>query len=75
MIMVDSRKAPAHMTTDADLTELHRFALSIGLKKRWFQNKRIPHYDLTTTRKIDTALQNGAELVTPRELVLSSTRT
>jgi hypothetical protein len=39
---------------------LHEFAKKIGLKKEWFQNKKYPHYDLTTKRMVDKAIKNGA---------------
>lgn len=39
-----------HLMTN-DLTELHRFAQSIGLKRQWFQDKTFPHYDLTKGKR------------------------
>lgn len=35
-----------HLVADS-VDELHLFAEKIGLKRSWFQNKSIPHYDLT----------------------------
>jgi hypothetical protein len=35
-----------HLFTDADVEELHTFAERIGMRREWFQDKRIPHYDL-----------------------------
>jgi hypothetical protein len=49
--------------------ELHAFAKKIGLQRRWYQEKRIPHYDLTTDRKVRKAMKAGAILVDARELV------
>lgn len=33
-----------HLTT-TDIDELHAMAAKIGLKREWFQDKRVPHYD------------------------------
>lgn len=69
MILIDSDgKYIAHMVSTQSLDELHEFAKGIGLKRAWFQNKKIPHYDLTTRRKIQQAMDAGAKLVRPREL-------
>lgn len=42
-----------HMFTDsADLTQLHKIARQIGMKRIWFQSQhRIPHYDLVASRR------------------------
>ena len=49
----------AHLTADT-LSELHGFALSIGLKRAWFQNHEfMPHYDLTKGKR-GQAVQAGA---------------
>lgn len=66
MIYVDDK---GHMIADS-LNELHTFAKSIGLKREWFQDKRIPHYDLTTKRMISKAIINGANKVTQRQIVI-----
>jgi hypothetical protein len=39
--------------------ELHEFANKIGMKSEWFQNKKLPHYDLTVKRR-QLALSLGA---------------
>ncbi len=39
-----------HMFADT-LDELHEFALSLGLKLVWFQDKSVPHYDLTVGKR------------------------
>ena len=41
------------------LEELHEFADKIGMKRQWFQNTKLPHYDLTATRR-QLAVRNGA---------------
>lgn len=50
-----------HMFTDEiDLSELHRIAEAIGLKRAWFQDSSsAPHYDLTPSRR-RLAIQQGA---------------
>jgi hypothetical protein len=67
-----------HMATDnhtpEGLEELHRMAVSIGLRREWFQNHpRHPHYDLPPDKRV-LALAMGAVPVTSRELVLRCTR-
>jgi len=63
-----------HLISDKSLGELHAFAFDVGLKKCWFQGgkRRHPHYDLTTKRKVETAISWGAKLVTVEELVKAS---
>lgn len=46
-----------HMTADT-LDELHAMADKLGLKRAWFQDHRVPHYDLTGTKRV-AALQLG----------------
>ncbi|AHY25349.1 hypothetical protein PS2_103 [Serratia phage PS2] len=57
-----------HMFCDGDLEELHLFAESIGMKRSWFQNKRVPHYDLREVRRNDAVLK-GAKELTRKEAV------
>ena len=59
--------ANCHMFTDANIDELHAFAERIGMKREWFQDKRIPHYDLMPTRRLAVAC--GAVEVDLREAV------
>ena len=47
-----------HMFADS-LDELHAFALRIGLRRSWFQNDKLPHYDLNPSRRC-AALRAGA---------------
>ncbi len=51
-----------HMQADTP-EELHSFALSIGLKRAWFQDRpnrpEASHYDLTRSKR-DTAILAGA---------------
>lgn len=56
-----------HLIADT-LTELHSFALSIGMKREWFQALSSPHYDLVRSRR-ERAVKLGAVEVTMREFV------
>lgn len=49
-----------HLVADT-VAELHSFAAVLGLKREWFQNKRIPHYDLTPNKR-RLAVKLGAEV-------------
>jgi len=51
-----------HMFADT-LNELHSLAEKIGLKRAWFQDHRIPHYDLTVNKR-KQAIRAGAGPVT-----------
>lgn len=55
-----------HLWTDGDIKELHKFAQSIGLKRRWFQDKMFSHYDLVPSKR-ELALNKGAKFITLRE--------
>ena len=48
-----------HLFADT-LEELHTFAISLGMKREWFQDGHsLPHYDLTEKRR-EVAVKNGA---------------
>lgn len=47
-----------HLIADT-LEELHDFAQQLGLRRAWFQNKILPHYDLTGNKR-KQALKLGA---------------
>jgi len=66
MIFTDNA---GHMVSDTSLDELHAFAASIGLRRDWFQDKRIPRYDLTTQHKRTKAIRFGAALVGSKDIV------
>jgi hypothetical protein len=55
------------------LLELHAFALSIGLKRTWFQAGSTPHYDLTAARRAD-AVRMGAQELERREFAALTRR-
>lgn len=71
MILVDHI---GHLVSDQSLDELHRFAGALGLRRAWFQNHRIPHYDLTTPVMQQRAVAHGATLVDSRTLVRRAVR-
>lgn len=50
----------SHMSSDTSVEELHEFAKKIGLKRSWFQDRRIPHYDITKGKRFQ-AIKNGAK--------------
>ena len=47
-----------HMFADSE-EELHEFANKIGMRRIWFQDGRLPHYDLTAKRR-QLAVRLGA---------------
>ena len=55
-----------HLFTDGQLDELHRLAAQIGLRREWFQDGRLPHYDLTGSMR-ERAIRAGAWPVTRRK--------
>jgi hypothetical protein len=77
-VYVDNYRAPAqvgkirgrwshlYVGPADDLAELHAFAISIGLRREWFQDKVLPHYDVTDTRR-ELAIKAGARSVSWRE--------
>ncbi len=82
MIMVDELAFPdrrgrifCHMTSDSDdKTELHQFAIKIGLKRCWFHASRsAPHYDLTKLFR-DRAIAQGAVFVRAVEQAVNRMR-
>ena len=52
------RMVMCHMLAD-DLDELHAMAERLGLKRAWFQDKGIPHYDISKGKR-DLAIDYGA---------------
>lgn len=73
IILIDtpSKEGWSHMICQ-DLDTLHKFAVSLELKRHWFQNKRgknQPHYDVRKI-KFDLALKMGAIKVTGKELFM-----
>jgi hypothetical protein len=56
-----------HLFADTD-EELHAFAKRIGLKREWFQTKRLHHYDLNPSRRAK-AISCGVIQLTREEAV------
>jgi hypothetical protein len=58
-----------HLICDGDLNELHAFATSIGMKRRWFQpHGAVPHYDLVESKR-EQAVAAGAIELDRRQIV------
>ncbi|WP_372711448.1 DUF4031 domain-containing protein [Hyphomicrobium sp.] len=59
-----------HLVADS-VEELHKFATLICLKRHYYEGVRKghPHYDLTNKYIIEKAIQNGAKIISSRELV------
>lgn len=57
-----------HMVADS-IDELHAFADLLGMKRAWFQDKRLPHYDMNAKRR-ERALKLGAlQISSNRQLI------
>lgn len=73
MVYVDHARIPYrrmlmnHMIADT-LEELHDMADRIGLPRKYFQNKRNPHYDVCCSKRA-LAIAEGAVPVDSRTLV------
>ena len=70
-----------HLMADT-AEELHSMADKIGMKRCWFQNRRVPHYDICQKQKT-LALRAGAieidrkqtvELIHKRGWIVKKTR-
>ncbi len=60
------RMMMCHMVADS-LGELHAMAWALGLKQKWFQNTRHPHYDICKSKRA-LAVKLGAIEVDRRQL-------
>jgi hypothetical protein len=56
-----------HLIADS-VEELTDFAVSMGLRREWFQPKSTPHFDLTADGRAQAVAQGAIEL-TNRELI------
>jgi hypothetical protein len=56
-----------HLIADS-IEELIQFAVSIGLRREWYQPKSSPHFDLTADARA-AAVRSGAVELTNREFV------
>lgn len=62
------RMIMSHMGS-SDLDALHRMADAIGVKRKWFQDKKHhPHYDISKQMK-KKAIELGAIEVSDKELI------
>lgn len=66
-VLRGKRTQGCHMAADT-LSELHTFALRLGLKRSWYQSKSHPHYDLTPNKRA-RAVKAGAKELTNGEFV------
>lgn len=66
MILIDYI---GHLVSTDSEEELHIFAKKLGLRRRWFQNERKSHYDVTTSFMRLKAVRLGAEIVEPRQIM------
>jgi len=75
MIFVDSlfitvgKRRWCHMVSDASLEELHAFAKKLGLKREWFQDKKVPHYDITENKRRQAISMGAREAKSRQELL------
>jgi hypothetical protein len=73
-VYVDSEKAVyynmrmSHMVADT-LTELHEMADKIGLKRYWFQDHRVPHYDICQNKRAKAIAAGAVVIATRKEFV------
>ncbi len=51
-----------HLTAETE-AELHAFAEQLGLKRKWFQPKSKPHYDICLSKR-RLAIRYGAKEIT-----------
>lgn len=56
-----------HLFTEGAIDPLHNFALSVGLRLNWFQEKPYPHYELLGIPARQRAIERGAIEVDSKE--------
>lgn len=61
------QRGSCHLTADT-LDELHAMAKRLGLKRAWFQDTRVPHYDLTPGVRV-MAMRYGAVFVPAKDQI------
>lgn len=72
-VYVDKMKAKygrmimSHMIADS-LDELHEMADKLGINRKWYQDKKVPHYDICQSKKA-LAIHHGAVLSDRRKMV------
>ncbi len=73
MIITDGK----HLVSTESLAELHEFAMrKLGFQPDWLHvpRSRIPHYDLTTDRARQRAINAGALRVTSKKIIREAYR-
>ena len=58
----------SHMFADT-LAELHAMADHLGLRRKWFQGQKTPHYDICQTKR-KLAMQAGAVVIERYQVVM-----
>lgn len=72
-VYVDNERIPlgrmkiCHMMADTE-EELHNMADTIGIGRHWFQNRRVPHYDICRKRRAQ-AIRAGAVEIDRKQTV------
>jgi len=66
------RMLMSHMMA-TDIDELHAMADKIGLNRKWFQDKRIPHYDVSKSLR-EKAINAGAKPISWRDMPIDIIR-
>ena len=61
------RMKMCHMVADSE-EELHEMADKIGMKRKWFQEGKVPHYDVSKGKR-ELAIELGVTEITTKELV------
>lgn len=75
MVYVDNAFIPhgrlkmCHMSADT-IEELHEMADAIGLNREWFRDKKIPHYDVSLSKR-SLAISKGAKAISTVEFIRS----
>ena len=73
-VYIDTTRTPygrmfmSHMIADS-LNELHRMAKCIGIRRKWFQDKSVPHYDICQSKKVLALKKFGAHEIDRRTFV------
>ena len=66
------RMVMCHLLADTEV-ELHEMAGKIGVKRKWFQNDRYPHYDICKAKRAQ-AVRLGAREIGRKEFVALARR-
>lgn len=61
------RMLMCHMISD-DIQFLHSFAAQLGIKSKWFQNTKYPHYDICKSKR-KLAVELGAIEISTKDLI------